>query len=167
MIPFGPPQWLVLAVVLQRLGELALARRNTARLLAEGAKEHGAAHYPLFVILQAGWLAFLWLVVPEEASISWFWMTIYLLLQAGRIWVIVSLGRYWTTRVIVLPAVSLVRRGPYRWFRHPNYLIVACEIPILALVFGQSLFAVVFGALQWALLWHRIRIEDRALATFR
>ena len=167
MIPFGPPQWIILAVGLQRLAELALSKRNAARLLSRGAREHGAGHYPLFVILQTAWLAGLLALVPEDEPIRWGWLAVYLLLQAGRLWVIASLGANWTTRVIVLPVPALVRRGPYRFMRHPNYAVVAGEIVVLPLVFGQWLFAVVFGGLQLALLWHRIRIEERALAAFR
>jgi methyltransferase len=167
VIPFGPPQWILLAVALQRLAELALARRNTARLMAEGAEEHGAGHYPLFVVLQSAWLAGLFLLVPEEEPIRWGWLALFLGLQAARIWVIASLGRFWTTRVIVPAEPALVRRGPYRLLRHPNYVVVMGEIAVLPLVFGQWEAAAVFAVLQLALIRHRIRVEDRALAGFR
>ncbi len=164
---FGWPQAIVLLVALQRLAELLLARRNTRRLLAQGAVEHGARHYPLMVLLHAAWLAALFFAVPPQAPVFASMLLLFLVLQAGRVWVIASLGRYWTTRVITLPQAPLVARGPYRWVRHPNYLIVACEIPTLPLAFGAVDLALIFGLANLALLAWRIRIEEAALAERR
>ncbi len=86
------------------------------------------------------------------------------LLQLVRLWVIASLGPHWTTRVIVQPGAPLVTRGPYRFLRHPNYAVVALEIPVLPLAFGAWRIALGFGLVNLALLAHRIRVEDRALA---
>lgn len=155
----------IVLVALQRLGELALARRNTARLMAEGAVEHGAGHYPLVVVLHAAWL--LALAIRAPGMVDAWWLAAFLVLQAGRVWVLASLGRYWTTRVVTLPQAPLVRRGPYRWLRHPNYLVVALEIPTLALALDLPWDALGFGAANAALLAWRIRIEDRALARRR
>lgn len=160
----GWPQIIVLLVALQRLAELALARRNTRRLLAEGAREEGAAHYPLFVVLHAGWLAALFLSTPADASVNGWLLALFLALQAGRVWVVASLGRYWTTRIITVPGAPLVRRGPFRWVRHPNYLVVAGELAVLPLVFGQVWMAVLFSALNVPLTLHRIRVEEAALS---
>ena len=153
-------------VTLQRLGELWLSNRNTRRLLAEGAREYGAAHYPLIVALHLLWLAALWWLAPGR-GVDWVWLVLFVLLQLGRIWVIASLGPRWTTRIIVLPGSPLVRRGPYRFLDHPNYLIVAGEIAVLPLVFGLWQVAAVFSVLNAAVLWVRIRAEDRALASLR
>ena len=79
-------------------------------------------------------------------------------------WVIASLGRRWTTRVIVLPGAAPVARGPYRWLRHPNYLIVILEIAVVPLALGLPLFALVFSLANAALLVYRIRVENKALA---
>lgn len=152
----------VLLVAAQRLAELVLARRNTARLLAEGGVEHGAGHYPLIVALHAGWLLALLLRAPGPVDAVW--LAAFLVLQAGRVWVLASLGRYWTTRIVTLPATPLVRRGPYRWLRHPNYLVVALEIPALALALGLPWEAAGFGLANAALLGWRIRVEEGALA---
>ena len=160
-------QIVVLLVALQRLAELAYARRNTRRLLAEGAREAGAGHYPHMVSLHAAWLVALLFLVPADASVDWGLLALFLSLQAGRVWVIASLGRYWTTRVITLPEAPLVRRGPYRFLRHPNYLIVVAEIAVLPLAFGAWQLALVFTLLNAALLAWRIRIEDRVLAVRR
>ena len=156
-----------LLVAVQRLLEMAYAQRNARRLLAEGGVEFGARHYPLFILLHGAWLAALFLLVPEEAPVSWPLLGLYLLLQVGRYWVIASLGRFWTTRVITLPGTALVRRGPYRWFRHPNYLILAAEVAVLPLAFGAWQIALVFSLANAALLAQRIRVENAALAERR
>lgn len=155
----------VALVAVQRLGELVLARRNTARLMAEGAVEHGRAHYPLIVALHAAWLAVL--AVQAAGPVNPWWLAVFVALQAGRAWVLGSLGRYWTTRIVTVPTAPLVRRGPYRWMRHPNYLVVALEIPVLALALGLPGAALGFGAANLVVLGWRIRTEDRALAARR
>ncbi len=156
-----------LLVAVQRLLEMAFAEHNARRLLAEGGVEFGARHYPLFILLHGAWLAALFLLVPEEAPVSWPLLGLYLLLQVGRYWVIASLGRFWTTRVITLPGAALVRRGPYRWFRHPNYLVLAAEVAVLPLAFGAWQIALVFSLANAALLAQRIRVENAALAERR
>ena len=160
----GLAQIVTLLVALQRLAELGYARRNARRLLAAGGVEHGAGHYPLFVALHGAWLAALFVLVPAEAPADWGLLGLYGLLQLGRLWVIASLGGRWTTRVIVVPGAPLVTRGPYRFLRHPNYLAVTLEIPVLPLAFGAWQIALVFGLANLALLAHRIRVEERALA---
>lgn len=159
----GFAQWLVLLVALQRLGELILARRNTARLLDRGGYEVGAGHYPLIVVLHVVWLVALFTSVPADAGPVWPWLAVFLVLQAARVWVIASIGEFWTTRIVTVPDVPLVRRGPYRWLRHPNYLIVAAEIAVLPLAFGAWRIALAFSLLNAAALAWRIRVEDRAL----
>ncbi|RAK61240.1 hypothetical protein DJ021_16235 [Phenylobacterium hankyongense] len=154
---------LILALVtLQRLGELALARRNTRRLLARGAVETGAEHYPIIVGLHAAWLAGLWaLAWNRPASLPW--LAVYIVLQGLRIWVLASLRDRWTTRIITLPGEPPVRRGPYRFLPHPNYLVVAGEIAVLPMVFALPAYALVFSLLNGSILWVRIRAENDAL----
>lgn len=151
------------AVTAQRLGELWLANRNTRRLLAEGAVEIGAGHYPLFVLLHAGWLAAIALATPATTIPDPWLLAAYGVLQLGRLWVIATLGRFWTTRIITLPGAPLVRRGPYRFVRHPNYLVASLEIAVLPLAFGQVLIALVWSVANALLVGWRIRVEDRAL----
>ena len=159
------PLYLILALVAaERLVELAVAGRNTRRLLAEGGIEHGRGHYPLFVLLHAGWLGTLLLAVPPERAVDWPLIGVYGLLIAARIWTMASLGRRWTTRIVTLPGAPLVRRGPYRYVRHPNYLIVVAEIAVLPLAFGAWRTAILFSLVNLALLAYRIRVEDAALA---
>ena len=160
--------YLVLGLVaLQRLAELALAARNTRALRAAGAIELDASAYPLFVLLHGAWLASLALLVPASATASWPLLGAFAALQIGRIWVIASLGRYWTTRLIVLPDHPLIATGPYRFLRHPNYWIVIGEIAILPLAFGAIPIATVFSAGNLALITRRIAIENRAMAQHR
>ena len=150
------------AVTLQRLGELWLSNRNTRRLLAQGAHEVGATHYPLIVAVHVLWLASLWWLASDR-PIDGFWLAIYVLLELARIWVLATLGRRWTTRIIVLPGAALVRRGPYRFVDHPNYLVVIGEIAVLPLVFGLPQIALIFTILNAAVLSMRVRAENRAL----
>lgn len=159
--------WLLGFVVLQRLTELAYARRNERRLRAVGAVEHGSGHYPLIVLLHAAWLAAIAWFIPADAPPNWYWAGLFGLLQLARLWVLASMGRYWTTRVMTLPDAPLVRRGPYRWLRHPNYLIVAAEILVLPAIFGAWTIAILFSIANAILLAWRIRIEDAALAPRR
>lgn len=149
-------------VTAQRLGELVLARRNTARLMAQGGVETGASHYPLIVALHAAWLVGLF-ILAWDRPVNWLWMGVFVLLQLGRVWVIASLGARWTTRIITVPGETLVRRGPYRFVSHPNYIVVAAEIAVLPLAFGLTAFAVIFSVLNAAVLAIRIRAEAQAL----
>ena len=156
---------IILALVtLQRLGELVLAQRNTRHLLSRGAVEVGARHYPLIVGLHGAWLAGLW-ALGWNQPVSLPWLALFIVLQLLRVWVITTLGERWTTRIVVLPGASLVRRGPYRFLDHPNYAVVVAEIAVLPLAFGLTAFAIVFSILNAAVLWIRIRAESRALAT--
>jgi methyltransferase len=159
---------LLLFVTLQRLAELVHARRNTRRLLTEGAVEIGAAHYPLLVLLHAAWLASLWFWLSSgRAELDTLAAIAYLLVQLLRIWVMASLGRYWTTRILVPVAAPLVQRGPYRFLKHPNYLVVAAEIALLPLALGAWTLAVLFSVLNAAAVSWRIRIEEASLALRR
>jgi methyltransferase len=161
------PHLILMLVVLQRLAELVLAQINTAWLKRRGAVEIGARHYPLFILLHGGWLLAIWLMLAPDTPIDPLLLLFYILLQLGRVWVLVSLGRYWTTRIVSLADAPLVRSGPYRFLRHPNYLVVALEIPTLPLVFHMIWLAVLFGAANIALLGYRIRIEESALTPRR
>lgn len=157
--------WLTVGLMtLERLLELAYSARNARRLLAAGGREVGRAHYPYLVGLHAAWLLALLIVVSPSEPPRWPFLLFFLALQGLRLWVIASLGGRWTTRVITLPGVPLVQRGPYRWLRHPNYLVVIAEIAVLPLAFGAWQIAIVFTALNLALLRHRVQVEEQALA---
>ena len=150
-------------VAIERLAELFYANRNTRKLLARGGQEIGRNHYPLIVALHTAWLAAVYLAAPPDVAPIWWLIAVYLVLQAMRYWIIASLAGYWTTRIITVPDAPLVKRGPYRFLRHPNYAVVIAEIAILPLAFREPLVALVFSVLNAVLLWRRIRIENGAL----
>jgi methyltransferase len=153
-------------VTLQRLAELLIARRNTARLLSRGGIEAAPGHYPLLVGLHAAWLAGLWYFVISRplVSVDVFLIALFIALQGLRVWVLVTLGQRWTTRIIVVPGEQLVARGPYRYLSHPNYCIVVGEILVLPLAFGLVWHGLAFSLLNLILLWVRIGAENKALS---
>jgi methyltransferase len=153
---------LLVVVTAQRIYELRLARRNTQRLLAAGAHEVGRGHYPAMVALHATWLITLW-VFGWNRSLVLPFVALYLLLQVGRVWVLRTLGPRWTTRIIILPGAPRVTAGPFRFFDHPNYVVVALELPCVSLALGLWLHAFVFGMLNLAMLSWRIRVENNGL----
>ncbi len=160
--------YVILALVaVQRLAEVVYANHNTKALLARGAVEIGRKHYPLIVLLHASWLAAILIFLPVNATIHWLWFGLFLILQGLRVWVLATLGPYWTTRIITLPGAPLVRKGPFRFIRHPNYTVVAGEIAALPLAFGEWQVAVVFTILNGLMLAWRIRAEDAALSARR
>ncbi len=161
------PLLIVGLVALQRLGELVWAERNTCALLRRGAVEHGRAHYPLIVGLHVAWFAAILATLPADARIHGLPLAGMIFLQAMRFWVLASLGPWFTTRIVTLDAAPLVKRGPYRFMRHPNYAVVVGEIALLPLVFGQVAVAIVFTILNAAMLAWRIRAENAALASRR
>ena len=154
--------WLIGFIALQRLAELAYARANTTRLMARGAVESGARAYPLFVLLHGGWLAAMLLLIDPEVSPSLPLLAGFAVLQGGRLWIIASLGRRWTTRIIVPSGEPRITRGPYRFVKHPNYAIVIAEIAVAPLIFGAWGVALVFSVLNLALVAHRITQETAA-----
>ena len=149
-------------VTLERLAELWIANRNTRRLLAAGGHEVAAGHYPLIVAVHAAWLAALWWLAPAQ-PVRLPPLGLFALVEVGRAWVLMTLGHRWTTRIIVVPGETLVRRGPYRFLNHPNYAVVVAEIALLPLVFGLRRTALVFSLLNAAVLAIRVRAENRAL----
>jgi methyltransferase len=157
---------LLAAVTAERLGELWLARHNTTALLANGAREVASGHYPLIVMLHALWLGGLW-AAGWTAEIRPGWLAIFLALQVARVWVIMTLGRRWTTRIIAVPGAPLVRTGPYRFVTHPNYLVVIGEIVVLPLCLGLPWYALVFSIANLAVLAIRLRAENASLNELR
>jgi methyltransferase len=157
-----PSVALLIFVTLQRLAELLVSRANARRLLEAGGHEVAPGHYPLIVAVHAAWLASLWWLAPQQ-PIQLPFLILFALIEVGRVWVLWTLGRRWTTRIIVIPGETLVASGPYRFVNHPNYLVVICEIALLPLIFGLWQVALIFSALNAAALTIRIRAENRAL----
>ncbi|HEY3812342.1 MAG TPA: isoprenylcysteine carboxylmethyltransferase family protein [Caulobacteraceae bacterium] len=153
-------------VTVLRLGELVYARANTKRLLAIGGREVGAGHYPLIVVMHAAWLIGLW-ALGWNRAVSLPWLAVFGVIEVLRAWVLLSIGRRWTTRIIIVPGETLVRKGPYKFFPHPNYAVVVAELFVLPMVFGLWWFALLFTALNAAVLFIRIRAENTALEPAR
>lgn len=153
-------------VTMQRLVELPIAAANSRRLLAAGGLEAAPGHYPLLVAIHATWLISLWWLAPGK-PISLPFLACFALIEIGRIWVLRTLGPRWTTRIIVVPGERLVIGGPYRFVRHPNYVVVAAEIAVLPLVFGLWELAIIFSLLNAAMMWVRISAENLALEKLR
>ncbi len=150
-------------VVIQRLAELAYANANTRRLLAEGGREYGAEHYPLFIVLHGGWLISIALFAKPTIQPDLLLLNGFIATQTFRFWTLASIGRWWTTRIISAPHFPRVKRGPYRFIRHPNYALVVVEIALLPLLLGAPAMALTFSVLNAALLWWRIRVENIVL----
>ena len=157
----------VMLVALQRLLELTYSRRNEMRLRARGAVERGRGHYPVIVAIHTLWLVSTLvegLLRGPEPPVWWpVPLAAFLLVQPLRYWAIFSLGVNWNVRVLVVPGGKLVRRGPYRYFPHPNYVVVAVEVLTFPLIFGAWITAIVFSLLNAALLYVRIQTENQAL----
>ncbi len=161
---------LVLAVGLvglQRLLELVLSRRNERLLRARGAVERGQGHYPWIVAMHVLWLLSTFVEgALRGPGFPFYWpvpLTLFLLVQPLRYWAILSLGENWNTRILVVAGMKPVRRGPYRYLKHPNYVVVVVEMLSFPLIFGAWVTALVFSILNAALLFVRIREENRTL----
>lgn len=164
---FGAPQIVAILLLVQRGFEEIYSSANTKRLLAEGAREVGASFYPVVAATHLGWIASVFLLISPNANISWPLLALYLLLQVARYWVIGSLGRYWTHRIITLDGAPLVKRGPYRFINHPNYVITLVETLLLPLAFGAWGLALIMTAIWGSVLYYKISLEDAALASRR
>lgn len=160
--------WIALAVVAaQRVLTVIYSVRNTKRMLAEGGIEVGRAQFPLIALAQLAWLASMAILIPALAVPNWWLLAAAALAEIFHCWAIASLGRYWSTRVVLVAGTQLVRRGPYALLRHPNYVAVIAEIVLLPLAFGRWGISAAFGALYAALILWRIGDEDRLLAACR
>lgn len=161
---------LVLSVGLERVAELVVSRRHLRWAMANGGREYGAGHYPAMVTLHTALLAGAVVEVltahrPFVPGLGWTMLVIVVAAQTLRWWCIGSLGLRWNTRIVVVPNLALVTEGPYRWFRHPNYVAVVAEGVALPLVHTAWLTAVLFTGLNFWLLSVRIGAENAALAT--
>jgi methyltransferase len=164
---FAAPQIAALLVLVQRGLEEVYSERNTRALIAEGGREAGRDYYPVVAITHLAWIAALFLLISPSAPILWPLLALYLLLQVARYWIIATLGRYWTHRIITLDKAPIVRRGPYRFVRHPNYAVTIVETFLLPLVFADAAVAVIFGCVWSAVIYYKVLLEDAALAERR
>jgi methyltransferase len=153
---------LLIFVTLQRFAEFIWDRQNTARLMAAGATEYGKSHYLFFAGTHAGWLAGLW-ILGHAHAVEPLWLIPFALLTIARCWVLATLGRRWTTRIVILAGAPLIKTGPYRFVRHPNYLVVIGELTVVPLALGLPVYALVFFAIYACAATIRIRAENDAL----
>ena len=155
-------------IVLQRLGELVLSARNAQWMRARGGVERGREHFPWFVVLHTLYpiaLAAEALARGGRPVAAWpLWLDLFVLAQALRLWAMRSLGAHWNVRVWVVPGTAPIRRGPYRWLRHPNYVAVIVELIAGPMLFGAWRTAIAFSVMNAVLLRARIRVEEAALA---
>jgi methyltransferase len=161
---FGWGSALLTFLTIQRLIELWWAKRNETRLFAAGGIEYGRSHLPLIILFHAAWMGGLWLLAYDR-PVEGLFFAMFVILQVVRLWVLLTLGRRWTIRIIALPGERLVARGPYRFLRHPNYAVVSCEIAVVPLALGLPVYALVFTILNAAVLAVRIPAENAALAS--
>ncbi|HEX6593500.1 MAG TPA: isoprenylcysteine carboxylmethyltransferase family protein [Bacillota bacterium] len=159
--------WILLLVIIgQRLIELMIAKRNERWMKERGGIEKGREHYKWFIVLHSlFFISLLWetSLSSQRVSFNSFLFSIFLIAQIGRIWCIQTLGKFWNTKIIVLPRVALIRKGPYKFVKHPNYIIVALELIVIPLLFGAYMTAIIFPIIHLLLLRIRIPEEERAL----
>jgi methyltransferase len=154
-------------VLAQRGLEELYSARHTKALLAEGGREAGSAFYPVVAATHLAWIASMFFLIPATATIVWPLIAYYLALQIVRYWLIGSLGRYWTHRIITLPDAPIVARGPYAYLSHPNYALTIVETFVLPFAFGGVALATIMTALWWTVINAKIKLEDEALQARR
>jgi methyltransferase len=155
--------------ILQRLSELYIARQNEKWLLSQGAVQYGQSHYPFIIALHT---SFIISIIAEYflrggPPISWIFLVIFLLVLSFKFWALSSLGKYWNTKIYRIPGVYPVKKGPYKFLKHPNYMEVVCEIAIIPLVFHLYYTAIIFTVLNVAMLTVRIKAENKVWADSR
>lgn len=157
--------YFILFIILVRVVELFIAKRNERWLRGEGAEEYGKEHYKYFIILHIGF--FISLIteynLSENAGINYWVVIMFFVVQIFRLSIFISLGKYWNTKILVIKGRELIRTGLYRYFKHPNYAIVILEFLLIPLAFGLYITLVVFSVLNLLLLRVRLREEEKAL----
>lgn len=158
---------LIIIVISQRLVELIVAKENEKWIVRQGGYEVGATHYPFMILLHSSFFIVLIAeVMAFDRSLSPIWgvfLALFLLAQIGRLWCLFSLGKFWNTKIMILPNANVVKKGPYKFIRHPNYVIVAIELLTLPILFNAYFTAVIFTLLNLWILSVRIPIEEKAL----
>lgn len=160
--------WMILLlIIIQRLLELRIAKRNEAWLKQRGGVEKGEDHYKWFIIVHTlffvSLLAEALLNNQQTFKFNYLLFLLFLLTQIGRIWCITSLGKFWNTKIIISPQFSLVKEGPYKYVKHPNYIIVGIELMVIPFLFNAYITGIVFPILHILLLTIRIPAEEKAL----
>jgi methyltransferase len=163
----------IITVILQRLAELVIAKRNEKKLFSLGAIEYDKAGYKVIVIMHTFFFISLigeYVFLRNGIGLSSFWIPLFILFlftQFIRYWALASLGEFWNTRIIILAGTPRIRKGPYKYFNHPNYAAVIIELLVIPLMFDCYITAVVFSAANLLVLKRRIKIENEALANLK
>ncbi|MEG7377767.1 isoprenylcysteine carboxyl methyltransferase family protein [Bacillus subtilis] len=163
--------WLLIAILIaQRAAEMAVARQNEQKVKKQGAIEFGESHYPYIIIMHILFFLSLTaevLLMNKQPSSWWIGIAVAILsVQAVRYWALCSLGAYWNTKILVVPGAELVKKGPYKWMKHPNYTVVILEILLIPLLYQAYVTMCLFSIVNAVLLTVRIRAEDKALEEF-
>jgi methyltransferase len=152
-------------IVFLRIGELILSKINEVWLLQHHAVEYGKNHYTFIVMLHV--LFFISMIfeysIQQTSSFSLFFLGFYSLIFTFKIWVILSLGRFWNTKIYRISGYPLINTGPYKYIKHPNYLIVIAEIAVIPLIFHLYYTAIIFSMLNIMMLYVRIKVENKVL----
>lgn len=161
--------WIILGIlIIQRISELLIARRNESYVKAIGAREYDRSGYRLIVLMHIGFfISLISEYLFSNGNLNKFWITlliIFILAQFLRYWAIGALGRNWNTKILVIPGTEPINRGPYKYVKHPNYIAVITEIAVIPLIFSCYFTAVVFSILNVLVLKRRIKIEEAALS---
>jgi methyltransferase len=162
--------WLISFIILERGIELLWSSRNRQIVLSRGGREFYPETYPKIVILHAFFLialiieSFPWQLALSPAKLGL--ITIFLTLQLFRYWCLVSLGEYWNTRILLIPGEKVVRKGPYRYLRHPNYSVVIIEFILIPLILETPVTLIVFFCVNFLVLKQRVRLEEKVLTDF-
>lgn len=157
-------------VIIQRLTELLVAKKNEVWLRKQGAVEYGREHYKYIVLLHTMFFISMFIEYnirgrhSEFSVINYLFLVIFSILQLMRLWVLNSLGQYWNTKILRIPGYVLIKKGPYRYFKHPNYIIVVCEIIVIPMIFDLYYTAVIFTVLNAIILSVRIKEENKVLS---
>jgi len=153
--------------IIQRLSELFIARRNEKWLLSQGAIQYGQEHYPFMIALHTLFIVSIIVeyMLRSQPGIDWLFLAIFLVILSFKFWALSSLGKYWNTKIYRIPGVYPVKKGPYKFLKHPNYIEVVCEIAIIPLVFHLYYTAVIFSVLNAVMLTVRIKVENKVWAS--
>ena len=153
-------------LILQRLSELLIASRNEKWLLSQGAVQYGQSHYPFIVAMHTLFLVSIIVeyVVRGPLTISYTFLVLFIIVLLFKFWALSSLGKYWNTKIYRVPGVYPVKKGPYKFLKHPNYMEVICEIAIIPLVFHLYYTAIIFTVLNACMLTVRIGVENKVWA---
>lgn len=158
---------LFIIIILQRIIELFIAKRNEQWMKARGGIEKGQSHYKWFILLHTLFFCslFVEIIIRDVTGfkLPYVLFIIFIITQVVRIWCITALGRCWNTKIIISPDLPLVNKGPYKYVKHPNYIVVGIELFVIPLLFGAYITAMVFPILHMALLTIRIPYEEKAL----